>query len=89
MEVPHINHPYMHLCQFKSFKIIQSLRGSKLKIGRMKLLKTKPQKKKSWPVFNRRLIGFIKHKKLSQEGKQQLSVSKPEGSKLTESEQDS
>jgi hypothetical protein len=51
-------------------------------------LKTKLQKRKGWAEFSRRSSGLIKNKKISQEGKQQLSVSKPEGSTLTEKEQD-
>jgi hypothetical protein len=48
----------------------QAMVKSKLKIGRIKLLATKLWKRKSWPEFNRRLRGFIKNKKPSQEGKQ-------------------
>jgi hypothetical protein len=42
----------------------------------MKLLKMKLQKRKRWPEFSRRSRGFIKNKKLSQEGKQQRAKAK-------------
>jgi hypothetical protein len=47
-----------------------------LKTGRMKLLKMKLQKRKRWPEFSRRSRGFVKNKKLSQEGKQQHAKAK-------------
>jgi hypothetical protein len=53
------------------------------KIGKMK-----PQKRRSWQESSRRLRGSAKNRKLSQGGRQQLSVPKIEGNTLREKEQD-
>jgi hypothetical protein len=70
MEPPHISHLYRHRCQPKSSKSMHVLTNTKSKIRRRKSQRMKLQQRRSSLEFSKRLIGFVRCKRPSLEGRQ-------------------